>query len=170
MDSSPPGSSVRGDSPGKDTGVGCHFFLQRIFLTQELNLRLLRLLHWQADSLPLARGLLMNSCLFSSSSFLVTFRNCVCSFFFFLNVPIIIFNFLFHTGIWPINNVVIASGAQQRDTATHIHVSILPQTPFPSRPETMSALFFFLFNIYLFAVLGLICSGQDLRCGTRDSL
>ena len=24
MDCSPPGSSVRGDSPGKNTGVGCH--------------------------------------------------------------------------------------------------------------------------------------------------
>ena len=27
MDYSPPGSSVRGDSPGKNTGVGCHFLL-----------------------------------------------------------------------------------------------------------------------------------------------
>ena len=25
------------DSPGKDTGVGCHFLLQGIFPTQELN-------------------------------------------------------------------------------------------------------------------------------------
>ena len=29
------------DSPGKRTGVGCHFVLQRIFLTQRLNLGLL---------------------------------------------------------------------------------------------------------------------------------
>ena len=29
VDSSPPGSSVHGDSPGKDTGVGCHALLQR---------------------------------------------------------------------------------------------------------------------------------------------
>ena len=29
----PPGSSVYGDSPGKNAGVGCHFFLQGIFLT-----------------------------------------------------------------------------------------------------------------------------------------
>ena len=36
MDCSPPGSSVW-NSPGKNTGVGCHFLLQRIFLTQELN-------------------------------------------------------------------------------------------------------------------------------------
>ena len=42
------------DSPGKNTGVGCHFLLQRIFLTQELNPRLLHLLHWQSDCLPLS--------------------------------------------------------------------------------------------------------------------
>ena len=33
----PPGSSVHGDSPGKNTGVGCHALLQGIFLTQGLN-------------------------------------------------------------------------------------------------------------------------------------
>ena len=32
-----PGSSVHGNSPGKNTGVGCHSFLQGIFLTQGLN-------------------------------------------------------------------------------------------------------------------------------------
>ena len=37
MDCSPPGSSVHGDSPGKNTGVGCHFLLQGIFPTQGLN-------------------------------------------------------------------------------------------------------------------------------------
>ena len=37
----------------KNTGAGCHFLLQRIFPTQRWNLRLLRLLHWQEDSLPL---------------------------------------------------------------------------------------------------------------------
>ena len=31
------------DSPGKDTGVGCHFLLHGIFLAQGSNLRLL---HW----------------------------------------------------------------------------------------------------------------------------
>ena len=34
---SPPGSSVHGDSPGKNAGVGCHALLQRIFPTQGLN-------------------------------------------------------------------------------------------------------------------------------------
>ena len=44
------------DSPGKNTGVGCHALLQGIFLTQGLNpclLSLLCLLQWQAGSLPL---------------------------------------------------------------------------------------------------------------------
>ena len=36
------------------TGVGCHFLLQGIFLTQRSNPCLLYLLHWQAGSLPLA--------------------------------------------------------------------------------------------------------------------
>ena len=40
-------------SPGKNTGVGCYALLQRIFPTQGSNL--LRLLHWQAGSLPLAQ-------------------------------------------------------------------------------------------------------------------
>ena len=53
MDCSPPGSSVHGDSPGKNTGVGCHALLQGIFPTQRLSSCLLCLLHWQVDSLPL---------------------------------------------------------------------------------------------------------------------
>ena len=42
------------DSPGKNTGVGCHAVLQGIFLTQGLNPCLLQLLHWQPSSLTLA--------------------------------------------------------------------------------------------------------------------
>ena len=41
-------------SPGKNTGLGCHVLLQRIFPTQGLNLSLSHLLHWQRGSLPLA--------------------------------------------------------------------------------------------------------------------
>jgi len=37
MDCSPPGSSVHGDSPGKNTGVGGHALLQGIIPTQGLN-------------------------------------------------------------------------------------------------------------------------------------
>ena len=40
-DCSPPGSSVHWDSPGKNTGVGCHALLQGIFPTQRSNLGLL---------------------------------------------------------------------------------------------------------------------------------
>ena len=53
MDYSLPGSFCAWDFPGKNTGVGCHFLLQGIFLTQESNLHLLRLLHRQAEFLPL---------------------------------------------------------------------------------------------------------------------
>ena len=51
MDCSPLGSSVHGIFPGKNIGVGCHFLLQGIFLTQGLNPSLLQ---WQVDSLPLS--------------------------------------------------------------------------------------------------------------------
>ena len=40
------------DSPGENTGVGCHSLLRWIFPTQWLNPCLL---HWQADSLPLSQ-------------------------------------------------------------------------------------------------------------------
>ena len=49
MDCSPPGSSVHGILPGKNTGEGCHFLLQRIFRTQRLNPGLL---HWWEEYLP----------------------------------------------------------------------------------------------------------------------
>ena len=47
MDCSPPGSSVHGNSPGKNTGVGCHALLQQIFPTQGSN-----------PSLPICRQIL----------------------------------------------------------------------------------------------------------------
>ena len=53
LDCSPPGS-CSWDFPGKNTGVGCHFLLQEIFLTQGSDSHLLHLLHWQVDSLPLS--------------------------------------------------------------------------------------------------------------------
>ena len=45
MDCSPPGSSIQGIFLSKNTGVGCHFLLQGIFLTQGSNPSLLHLLH-----------------------------------------------------------------------------------------------------------------------------
>ena len=38
VDCSLPGSPIYGDSPGKNTGVGCHDLLQGIFPTQGSNL------------------------------------------------------------------------------------------------------------------------------------
>ena len=55
MDCSPPGSSVHGDSPGKNTGVGCHALLQGIFPTQGGNPR-------APASLVLAGGVLHHFC------------------------------------------------------------------------------------------------------------
>ena len=51
MDSNP-SAYVHGIFTGKNTGVGSHFLLQGIFLTQGLNPRLSCLLNWQAGSLP----------------------------------------------------------------------------------------------------------------------
>ena len=42
------------DSPGKNTGAGCHALLQGVLPTQRSNLSLQCLLRWQADSLPLS--------------------------------------------------------------------------------------------------------------------
>ena len=54
MDCSPPGSSVHGDFPGKDAGVGPHVLFLGIFPNQGLNPCLLPLLLRQVDSLPLS--------------------------------------------------------------------------------------------------------------------
>ena len=41
----------------------------------------------------------------------------------------IFLNFLFCIGVYPLKNVVIVLGGQQRNSAIHEHVSILPLTP-----------------------------------------
>ena len=53
VDCSLPGSSVHGNSPDKNTGVGCHALLQGMFPTQGSNPQRVCLLPWQAGSLPL---------------------------------------------------------------------------------------------------------------------
>ena len=57
------------DSPGQNTGVGCHALLQGIFLTQGSNPHLLCLRHWQAGSLPPPppRKPLLSLCMLSCS-------------------------------------------------------------------------------------------------------
>ena len=54
LDHSQPGSSVHGIFPARILKLGCHFFLQSNFPTQEWKLCLLHLLHWLADSLALS--------------------------------------------------------------------------------------------------------------------
>ena len=54
MNYSLPGFFLHGDSPGKNTGVGCHDLLQGIFLTKGSNPCLL---YGRVGSLPLAQPL-----------------------------------------------------------------------------------------------------------------
>ena len=61
MDCSPPGSSVHGIFLGKNTGMGCHFLLQGIFQTQELNLCLLCLLLCRRILYLWATGRILNN-------------------------------------------------------------------------------------------------------------
>jgi len=53
VDTPPPGSSVHGDSPGKNIGVGYDVLLQGTFPAQESKPHLFCLLCWWAGSLPL---------------------------------------------------------------------------------------------------------------------
>ena len=66
MDFSPTGSMK---FSRKNIGASCHFLLQGIFPTQESNLHLLCLLHWQANSLPFSHlgSLLGQNLLFKDS-------------------------------------------------------------------------------------------------------
>ena len=50
-----------------------------------------------------------------------------------LKLGFLFFNFSFYIGIYLINTVVIVSDGKQRDLAIHIYISLLPQTPLPSR-------------------------------------
>ena len=52
VDCNLPGCSVHGDSPGKNTGVGC--LALGDLLNSEIEPTSLSLQHWQAGSLPLA--------------------------------------------------------------------------------------------------------------------
>ena len=66
------GSSVLGDSPGKNTGVGCPALLQRIFPDQGSNQYPLL---WQADSYPLStREVLQLSDLYKLNEYKMAFH------------------------------------------------------------------------------------------------
>ena len=60
------------------------------------------------------------------------------------------------------NNVVIVSGGEQRDSAIHIQISILPQTPVPSRAVAGS---FDLHPVIFWgAALGCCCGSRVYHC------
>ena len=59
-DCCPPGSCVCG-IPSKQSGVGCHFLLQGIFLTRGLNPHILCLPQWQPESSSASPGKLLSS-------------------------------------------------------------------------------------------------------------
>ena len=73
MDCSPPGSSLHGIFPGENTGVGCCFHLQRIFLTQGWKPRLLYCegilldcVTWEAPSHPSSNSSFMETIVIKS--------------------------------------------------------------------------------------------------------
>ena len=53
IDYSLPGVTCPRGRPGKNTGVGCHFILQGIFLPQGQSPCFLNVLYWHVDSSPL---------------------------------------------------------------------------------------------------------------------
>ena len=82
MDCSPPGSSVHGDSPGKNTGVGCHSLLQGIFPTQGSNpgLHTLQVVlyhpSYQGSPCYVSRPVILENCSLTSSKDYVLITMC----------------------------------------------------------------------------------------------
>ena len=140
MDCSPPGSS-----PGKNTGVGCHALLQEIFWTQGSNPRLLCLLHWQANSLPLVppgkqgTDLKLNACkmvlLTSLTHFNVFFffycgyKTCHMKFTIrtepFLGIQYRTFSYM-HTAVWKISRTYSCCKNNTYETTFHFSLSSWP--------------------------------------------
>ena len=59
----------------QDYWSGCHFLIQRVFLTQRLSPHLLHLPHWQEDSLPLHHlGVLKSKTWFQISRYIANLR------------------------------------------------------------------------------------------------
>ena len=69
----------------------------------------------------------------SSLKRIFTIFSCISFQSFFLTYSLFFKFFLFCIVVQPINSVVIVSGEQWKDSALHIHVSILPQTHLPFR-------------------------------------
>ena len=132
--------------PAKNIGVGCHFLLQWIFLTQGSNPCLLHLLHWQVDSLPLSHqgspnkvhSLFIFPQLLSNVLFLlenptgiphllhlvITSPQTLLSCDSFSDFPYFCFFFKYFIGVSLIFNVVLVSAVQQSESVLHIHISL----------------------------------------------
>ena len=80
-DCSPPGFSVHGDSPGKNTGVGCHAILQGIFPIQGSNPGFPHcrriLYHLSQEGIPKQRGIVSEWRTHSQSLLYVKSLSCV---------------------------------------------------------------------------------------------
>ena len=83
LNGSPPGSSVHGAFPSKNTGVCCHFLLQGIFLTQGSSLHLSNLLHGKQILYPLSHQGAINiySCILFLWRTLTSYRNTIATIF-----------------------------------------------------------------------------------------
>ena len=97
------------DSPGKNTGVGCHFLLQCRKVKSKSEV---------VQSYPTLSDPM--DCSLPGSSIHRIFQTRVLEWGAIIEVQ-------------PINNVVVVSGEQRMDLAIYVHVSSLPQTPLPSR-------------------------------------
>ena len=115
------------NSPGKNTGVGCHALLLGIFPTQGLNPRILCLLHCQMGSLPLAPTgkpinaismMHVNNCYYAKDSSIVRLIYMM-----FSRIQNAFFKIF--TKIDLIYNVVLISNVSQRDSVLYIPFQIL---------------------------------------------
>ena len=127
--------------PGKNTGVGCHFLLQRIFPTKGSNPHLLCLLQWQADSLPLS---------YLGSSYICIY---VCGYIFF-------FIFIFHYGLsqdseasslyYTVGPCCLSILYMHQFTSANSKHPLLPcPTPFPLATTSLFSRFLILFLLLI---------------------
>jgi len=108
------------NSPGKNTGVGCHYLLQRIFLTKGFNLHLLHHLHWHVDSLPLShlRSTDIYTLLYIQY---ITNNNLLCS-----TEKSTQYSFMTYMGKESLkNNNEMSGGWMDRENVVHIYSGIL---------------------------------------------
>ena len=125
------------DSPGKNTGVGCHFLLQcmKVKSESEVTQSHPTLCDPMDCSLPgsavhgIFQARVLEWVAIAFSDLIFTPR----LFLFLLFIYLILIKLFILYWTMANKNIVIVSGEQRRDSAIHIHVSIPHQTPLPSR-------------------------------------